>query len=188
LPMFHAGLLWRCNGVCLVQTGPGSENQFAGVAQAFADSVPILLLPCGYDRRELRRPQFCRPGTTIGSVTKSVEYGLLFADQIPTLMRRAFVLLRTGRPGPVMIEIPAMLLRRNSMMSCCATSPVKGWRPAGDQADVKRVASALIGAKNPVIRAGNGILICQCWMSFGEFARAAADSCIHYDAGEECFP
>ncbi|MFC1941826.1 thiamine pyrophosphate-binding protein, partial [Chloroflexota bacterium] len=46
------------NGVCFVQNGPGSENAFAGVAQAFADSVPILVMPGGYNRRELRRPQF----------------------------------------------------------------------------------------------------------------------------------
>ena len=62
----------RCNGVCLVQGGPGNENQFAGVAQAFADSVPILLLPCGPDRRELRRPQFVALNN-YRSVTKSVD-------------------------------------------------------------------------------------------------------------------
>ncbi|HUL30277.1 MAG TPA: hypothetical protein VLZ03_07450 [Thermodesulfobacteriota bacterium] len=98
----------------------GSENQFAGVAQAFADSVPILLLPCGPDRRELRRPQFVGLNN-YRAVTKSVDMAC-FADQIPTLMRRAFVLLRTGQPGPVMIEIPRMWLRRNPMMSGCVTA------------------------------------------------------------------
>jgi len=86
-----------------------------------------------------------------------------FADQIPTLMRRAFVFLRTGRPGPVMIEIPSDVASEEFDDELLPYSPVKGWRPAGDQADVKRVASALIGAKNPVIRAGNGILYANAW-------------------------
>jgi len=156
------------NGVCLVQAGPGSENQFAGVAQAFADSVPILLLPCGPERRELRRPQFVGLNN-YRAVTKSVDMAY-FADQIPTLMRRAFVFLRTGRPGPVMIEIPPDVASEKFDDELLRYNPVKGWKPAGDPADIKRAASALIAARNPVIRAGNGVLYAHAWDELREFA------------------
>lgn len=149
------------NGVCLVQVGPGSENQFPGVAQAFADSVPILLLPCGYPRRELRRPQFVAIHNYRG-VTKWVDMAY-FADQIPTLMRRAFVALRTGRPGPVMLEIPTDVAFESFDEKLLQYRSVKGWKPAGDPADIRRVASALIRAKKPVIRAGNGVLYAHAW-------------------------
>jgi thiamine pyrophosphate-dependent acetolactate synthase large subunit-like protein len=158
----------RRNGVCLVQAGPGCENQFAGVAQAFSDSVPILLLPCGPNRRELRRPQFTALNNYRG-VTKWVDMAY-FADQIPTLMRRAFVFLRTGRPGPVLLEIPADVASEQFDDELFQYSPVKGWRSAGDPADIKRVAAALIAAKNPIIRAGNGILYANAWDELREFA------------------
>ena len=85
-------------------------------------------------------------------------------------MRRAFVSLRTGRPGPVMLEIPTDVAFEQFDEQLFAYSPVKGWKSAGDPADIKRVATALIAAKNPVIRAGNGILYAHAWDELREFA------------------
>ena len=82
-------------GVFLMQNGPGAENAFGGVAQAYADSVPILLLPAGMgrDRRGVH-PNF-NPARSYESITKwSDEINLV--DRIPELMRRAFTKLRSG--------------------------------------------------------------------------------------------
>jgi thiamine pyrophosphate-dependent acetolactate synthase large subunit-like protein len=176
----------RRNGVCLVQAGPGSENQFAGVAQAFSDSVPILLLPCGYDRRELRRPQFVALNN-YRAVTKLVDMAH-FADQVPALMRRAFVSLRTGRPGPVMLEIPMDVASEQFDDNLFQYSPVKGWRSAGDPADIKRVAAALIAARNPIIRAGNGILYAKAWDELQEFAELLQIPVFTTMQGKSAFP
>jgi thiamine pyrophosphate-dependent acetolactate synthase large subunit-like protein len=176
----------RRNGVCLVQAGPGSENQFAGVAQAFSDSVPILLLPCGYDRRELRRPQFVALNN-YRAVTKLVDMAH-FADQVPALMRRAFVSLRTGRPGPVMLEIPMDVASEQFDDNLFQYSPVKGWRSAGDPADIKRVAAALIAARNPIIRAGNGILYAKAWDELREFAELLQIPVFTTMQGKSAFP
>jgi acetolactate synthase-1/2/3 large subunit len=176
----------RRNGICLVQAGPGSENQFAGVAQAFADSVPVLLIPCGYDRRLLRRPQFVALNNYRG-ITKWVDM-TYFADQIPILMRRAFVSLRTGRPGPVMLEIPTDVAFEQFDERLFAYSPVKGWKSAGDPADIKRVATALIAAKNPVIRAGNGILYAHAWDELREFAELLKIPVFTTMQGKSAFP
>jgi len=176
----------RRNGVCLVQVGPGSENQFAGVAQAFSESVPILLLPSGYDRRDLRRPQFIAVNNYRG-VTKWVDM-VHFADQIPTLMRRAFVTLRTGRPGPVMLEVPRDVIFEHFDDSRFQYSPVKGWKSAGDPADVKRVATALIAARHPVIRAGNGVLFANAWDELRELAELLQIPVFTTMQGKSAFP
>ena len=144
------------NGVCILQNGPGAENAFAAVAQAFADSVPVLVLPAGYERRQQKRPLFSAT-RNYREITKSVDMAA-FADQIPTLMRRAFVYLRTGRPGPVMLEIPIDVGAQQFDDKLFEYQPVKGWKTGGDPSDVKRVAEALINAENAIIRAGNGIL------------------------------
>ena len=176
----------RRNGVCLVQMGAGSENQFAGVAQAFADSVPILLLPSGYGRRELRRPQFVALNN-YREVTKWVEMAH-FADQIPTLMRRAFVSLRTGRPGPVMLEIPTDVAFEQFDDRLFQYTPVKGWKSAGDPADVRRVAAVLVSAKNPVIRAGNGVLYANAWDELRELAELLKIPVFTTMQGKSAFP
>src|SRR6266511_2601473 len=90
-------------GVFLMQAGPGAENAFGGVAQAFADSVPILLLPAGANRDRLGVPPTFSPTRSYEAITKwSAQINL--ADRVSELMRRAFTKLRSGRPGPVLLE------------------------------------------------------------------------------------
>jgi len=176
----------RRNGVCLVQTGPGSENAFAGVAQAFADSVPILLMPGGYARRSLERPNFIAPHN-YREITKWADM-IHFADQVPTLMRRAFTYLRTGRPGPVLLEMPMDVAFEQFDDEKFQYEPVKGWKTAGDPSDIKRVAKALIAAKNPVIRAGNGVLYAQAWDKLREFAELLQIPVFTTMQGKSAFP
>jgi len=176
----------RRNGVCVVQNGPGSENAFAGIAQAFADSVPILFMPGGYARRELRRPQFVAVDN-YRAVTKWADI-VHFADQIPGLMRRAFTYLRTGRPGPVLLEVPMDVVFERFDDSLFQYEPVKGWKPAGDPADVRHVAEILIKAKRPIIRAGNGVLYAQAWGELQEFAELMQIPVFTTMQGKSAFP
>src|ERR671924_1435734 len=93
-------------GVFAMQYGPGAENAFAGVATAYSDSVPILVLPLGHQRDRAQVFPLFSSARTYASVTKSVET-LNQPEQVSEVMRRAFSLLKNGRPGPVMVEIPA---------------------------------------------------------------------------------
>lgn len=165
---FSRASLGKKFGVCLVQNGPGAENAFSGVAQAFADSVPILVLPAGYDRRNRKRPLFSADHN-YREITKYVDLAH-FADQVPTLMRRAITYLRSGRPGPVMIEIPTDVASEKFDDGNFSYQPVKGWKPAGNPEDIDRVAEALTKAENPVIRAGNGILYADASRELQELA------------------
>lgn len=174
------------NGVCMTQWGPGAENAFVGVAHAFGDSVPILLLPAGYERRMLYRPQFSAK-LSYREITKWVDT-VSFADRIPEMMRNAFTYVRNGRPGPVMLEIPSDVGEEEFDDALFQYQPVKKYRSAGDPNDVKAVVKALIAAKNPVIRAGQGVLYAQAWDELREFAELLQIPVYTTMNGKSCFP
>jgi acetolactate synthase-1/2/3 large subunit len=173
-------------GVCTLQYGPGIENAFSGVAQAFSDSVPILLLPMGHPRRRLVPPNLSAV-QSYQVVTKWVD-SLNLADRAPELMRRAFSYLRTGRPGPVVIELPADVSDEEFDDGLFRYKPVKGAKSEGDPADVREAAKALIAAKNPIIRAGLGVLYACAWDELREFADLAQIPVFTTMCGKSAFP
>ncbi len=174
-------------GVCITQGGPGNENAFSGVAHAFADSVPILILPSGVERRRISTlPSFSAVENYRG-ITKWVD-SINFADQVPEMMRRAFTYLRMGRPGPVMLELPADVADEEFDDAIFQYRPVKGVKTAGDPADVREVAKALIAARNPVIRAGQGVLYASAWDELREFAELLQIPVFTTMNGKSAFP
>jgi acetolactate synthase-1/2/3 large subunit len=113
---------------------------------------------------------------------------LAFADQVPEMMRRAFTYLRTGRPGPVLINIPVDVGQEEFDDAMFQYKPVKPARPAGDPADVKEVAKALIAAENPVINAGQGVLYACAWDELRELAELLQIPVITTINGKSAFP
>src|ERR671929_1158546 len=96
-------------GIFAMQHGPGSENAFGGVAQAYGDSVPLVVLPMGFPRNlQNISPNFSSL-LNFQHVTKWVEQVSL-ADQVPNALRRAFTQARNGRPRPTMVEIPSDIM------------------------------------------------------------------------------
>src|SRR5256714_5137253 len=96
----------RHPGVFAMQYGPGAENAFPGVATAYSDSTPMLLLPLGHQRDRAQVFPLFSSARTYASVTKSVET-VTTGSQVADVMRRAISVMRMGRPGPAMVEIPA---------------------------------------------------------------------------------
>src|SRR6266704_2031201 len=93
-------------GVFAMQYGPGAENAFAGIASAYSDSNPILLLPLGHPRETAHPFPMFNSTRTYASVTKSVE-PVVLPEHTVGAVRRAFNALKNGRSGPVMVEIAA---------------------------------------------------------------------------------
>src|SRR5256886_8769449 len=123
-------------GVFAMQYGPGAENAFAGVARAYSDSVPILVLPLGHQRDRAQVFPLFSSARTYASVTKWVET-LNQPEQVTEVMRRAFNLLKMGRPGPVMVEIPAdVALAEVDDAIVHAYRVVKPTRSAGNAQDI----------------------------------------------------
>src|SRR3984893_11127248 len=92
-------------GVFAMQQGPGTENAFGGVAQAYGDSSPIVVLPAGYPRRLINVPPNFNAALNYRHITKCAEQVVL-PGEVPAAMRRAFTQVRNGRPRPALVEIP----------------------------------------------------------------------------------
>lgn len=147
-------------GVFLMQNGPGAENGFGGVAQAYSESVPILLLPAGMPReRRGVHPNFY-PARSYETITKwSEEINLV--ERVPELMRRAFTKLRSGRPGPVLLEIPSDVAGEELDEVLFDYEPPAQVRTSGDPIAIRRAVQALLAAEHPIIHAGQGVLYAE---------------------------
>ena len=147
-------------GVFMMQNGPGAENGFGGVAQAYSESVPILLLPAGMPREKRGvHPNFY-PTRSYETITKWSEE-MNIVERIPDLMRRAFTKLRTGRPGPVLLEIPQDVATGELPEELFNYEPPRVVLQQADPSDVSRAAKVLLAADRPIIHAGQGILYAE---------------------------
>jgi len=144
-------------GVFCMQGGPGSENSMGAVAQAFADNVPILLLPTGLglDRVGVR-PTFSAV-RNYQWITKSAE-AINRIDQVVPIMRRAFHALRNGRTGPVLVEMTGDVCAQQVPDAAMNYVPPKASLQRPSASDVKDAAKLLLNAKKPLIWAGQGVL------------------------------
>ena len=173
-------------GVACVQSGPGSENAFGGVAQAFSDSVPILMLPGGVARRSHGIPTHFEAVPNYGGITKWVAQ-VNFPDRVPAMMRRAFSLLRTGHPSPVMLEIPTDVASEDIDDSFDYRPPEK-IKPAGNPRDIEASVKALLTAESPILHVGQGVLYADGTDELIEFAELVGVPVMTTMAGKSAFP
>jgi acetolactate synthase-1/2/3 large subunit len=147
--------------VFCMQYGPGAENAFPGVATAYSDSTPILLLPLGHQRDRAQVFPLFSSARTYASVVKSVET-LTTGNQVADAMRRAISVMRMGRPGPAMVEIPADVANEDVPEALIeAYRPVSVTSAGANARDVDAAARVLREARRPVIHAGQGVLYAE---------------------------
>ena len=156
-------------GVTITQGGPGSENSMGGLAQAYSDNVPILYLPGGPAMSQYSiKPNFS-PVRTYATVSKFGEV-ITQPGQVAGVMRRAFHALRNGRPGPVIVEIPADIGGLEVPDAATNYNPPKRMRQAPEASDVKEAVNLLLNARKPVIWSGMGVLMAGATEELQEFA------------------
>jgi acetolactate synthase I/II/III large subunit len=144
-----------------MQYGPGAENAFPGVATAYSDSTPMLLLPLGHQRDRAQVFPLFSSARTYASVTKSVET-VTVGSQVVDVMRRAVSVMRMGRPGPAMVEIPADIVNEEVPDALVeAYRPVRVTSAGANARDVERAARVLRAARRPMIHAGQGVLYAE---------------------------
>ncbi len=145
----------RRMGVFAMQHGPGAENAYGGVAQAYSESVPVLVLPAGYARRLAHVPDNWNSTISMAGVSKTHEPINLPAET-PAVLRRAFTALRNGRLRPAVVEIPYDV-NDEEVPEPLVYEPVLSTRFGPDPAAVEVAAKALVEAGRPVIYAGQGV-------------------------------
>ncbi|MCC7283725.1 MAG: hypothetical protein IT556_15170, partial [Acetobacteraceae bacterium] len=173
-------------GAFCMQHGPGSENAYGGVAQAFGESVPVLVVPMGYPRRLAHIDPNFNSAVQMRGVTKMAEPVIVAAD-IVNLMRRAFSRLRNGRGGPVLIEVPSDMWNEE-VPEPLAYDPVLPVRYGPDPAGVAEAARMLAAAKRPVIYAGTGIHWARAWPELRRLAERLAAPVATSLGGKSAFP
>ena len=173
-------------GAFCMQHGPGSENAYGGVAQAYGESVPILVVPMGYPRRLAHIDPNFNSTTQMRGISKSAE-PVMLAAEVPHIMRRAFTRLRNGRGGPVLVEVPSDMWTEE-LPGELDYEPVLTARYGPDPADVKRAAELLANAKRPVIYAGTGIHWARAWPQLRRLAELLAAPVTTSLGGKSSFP
>ncbi|MEE2884625.1 MAG: thiamine pyrophosphate-requiring protein [Chloroflexota bacterium] len=173
-------------GVFTMQQGPGAENAYPGAAQAFADNVPILLLPAGVatDRSHVSPEYDSVEGYRI--VTK---WGARanYTRRIPELMRMAFYQLRTGKGGPVLVEVPHDIWD-SELDGDLDYTPVVGNSIAPDPSDIEAIADVLLSNDSAIVHAGQGVMYAEATDELIEFAELLEIPILTTMTGKSGFP
>ncbi len=173
-------------GVFCMQSGPGSENAFGGVAQAYGDSAPIVVLPGGYPRHLNQiQPNFSS-ALNYRHVTKSAEQ-VTMPEAVPEAMRRAFTQVRNGRPRPVLVEFPSDIYSEE-ISDSFDPAPAPRLRYGPDAAAIDAAAEALLAADCPVIYAGQGVHYARAWDALKELAELLGAAVTTSLGGKSAFP
>lgn len=150
-------------GVCMVTSGPGATNLITGIATAFMDSIPMVAITGQVPSHLLGRDIFQEVDIT-GAVAPFSKHSYLVKDanDIPTVVKEAFHIASTGRPGPVLIDIPIDVQEQElDVFSYPTQVNIRGYKPSikGNELQIKRVVEAIAQAKQPVICAGGGVFL-----------------------------
>ncbi len=173
-------------GVFGMQHGPGAENAFGGVAQAYGESAPLVVLPMGYPREQSYvNPNFSS-ARSFAPVTKLSEQ-LLTPGMIVASLRRAFTAVRNGRPRPALVEIPTDLMMAE-LPDDWTYTPAPTVRYGPDPADVEKAADMLLAAQKLVIYAGQGVHYAAAWAELQEFAELLEAPVTTTLSGKSAFP
>jgi acetolactate synthase-1/2/3 large subunit len=176
-------------GVALCGTGPGATNTLTGIAGAFADNIPVLLLmgqhPLANMGREIQQEA---PSSIFDSFVKW-KGTMSKIEDIPSIMRRAFTALRSGTPGPVVLEMPLDVLSSEAPDEVLHYEPVgPGRKAAADPSDIERAADILVNANYPILNLGGGVLAAEAWDEARELAEMLSMPVATTLVGKGTFP
>ena len=174
-------------GVFTMQHGPGAENAFGGVAQAYADNVPMLLIPGGSTERRVG----VHPGfDAIPNYQHITKWAgrINTIERIPEMVSQAFTHLRNGRPGPVLLELPGDVGHAEVPANIEEYQPSRSYKSYAANEDVRDIITALLKAKAPVINAGQGTLYAEATDELIEFAELVNVPVMTTLAGKSAYP
>src|ERR1700729_3803129 len=147
-------------GVALATSGPGATNLITPITDAMMDSVPVVFLT-GQVRTELLGTDGFQEADTIGITMPVVKHSFMIQHplEIPRSIHEAFHIARTGRPGPVVVDIPQDLSRADIPYEPVSDVRLPGYQPTieGNQKQIRIAAKALANARRPIIYAGGGV-------------------------------
>jgi len=178
-------------GVCLATSGPGAANLVTGIANAYMDSSPLVAITGQVARSVIGKDAFQETDIT-GITLPITKHNYLVSDaaELAKTIKEAFYIAQTGRPGPVLIDIPSNVQQEKAEFVYPDKVALPGYRftSRGHSAQIKKAAKLINEAKQPVIIAGRGIIISQAYADFSELAEKAQIPVVHTLLGIASFP
>lgn len=179
-------------GVCLVTSGPGVTNAVTGIATAYMDSIPMVILSGQVPTHAIGQDAF-QECDTVGITRPCVKHNFLVRDvkDLAETLRRAFYIARSGRPGPVLVDIPKDV----SVAMCKYTPPrapvqLRSYAPVtkGHQGQIKKAVQMLLAAERPMIYAGGGVVLAEAADELRKLVRMTGAPCTTTLMGLGAYP
>ena len=149
-------------GVCLVTSGPGATNTVTGIATAYCDSIPIVVFTGQVPTALIGNDAF-QEADIVGITRPCTKHNYLVKDvrDLARVVREAFFLARSGRPGPVLVDLPKDVVAGKADFNYPKNIVMKGYKPTTEahMGQIKRAYTAIAKAKRPVIYAGGGVIL-----------------------------
>lgn len=178
-------------GVCVATSGPGATNLITGIACAYMDSIPMVAITGQAETNLIGTDSFQEADIT-GITAPITKHNYLIKDvkELPTVVKEAFYIASTGRPGPVLIDIPVDVSKSLIEENVKVELKLEGYKPTykGNPKQIIQAAKRIFDSKKPVIFAGGGIIISGASSELADFARYAKIPVITSLLGKGGFP
>ena len=178
-------------GVCIVTSGPGGTNTVTGLATAYMDSVPLVVFTGQVPTMLIGNDAFQEADIT-GITRPCTKHNFLVKDvqNLPMIIKQAFHLARTGRPGPVLIDLPKDVIAATTDFSYPSKLKMRSYNPTyhGHPGQIKRAAKLIAGAKKPLIYAGGGVILSNASKELTALAQKLSIPVTTTLMGLGCFP
>ncbi|HXV65797.1 MAG TPA: biosynthetic-type acetolactate synthase large subunit [Nitrosopumilaceae archaeon] len=185
------GRVSRKPGVCFATSGPGATNLLTGIATAQADSAPMIAVTGQVPVKMIGKDAF-QESDIIGMANPCVKYSFQPREvtEIPEVVRKGFYIAATGRPGPVLIDIPKDVQQNEASMSFPEEVKVRGYHPWTDPdiVQIEKAIDMLLAADKPIILAGGGVTISSAFAELQSIAELLMIPVVTTFKGKGSFP
>src|ERR687892_2332769 len=181
----------RKSGVCLATSGPGATNLITGIATAHADSIPIIAITGQVPLAMIGKDAF-QETDIIGISNPCTKYAFQprKAVEIPEIIKKAFYIAESGRPGPVLVDIPKDVQQATADMKFPELIKVRGYNPnlEADLSEMGRAVELLLNAERPIIMAGGGVILSGAFSELQALAELVKIPVVTTFKGKGAFP
>jgi acetolactate synthase-1/2/3 large subunit len=178
-------------GVALVTSGPGVTNAVTGIATAYMDSIPMVVISGQVPTSYIGEDAF-QEVDAVGITRPCVKHNFLVKDakDIAATLKKAFYLAKSGRPGPVLVDIPKDVSNQKTEFSYPATVSIRSYNPQtrGDAGLIRQAAQLLLEAKRPMVYAGGGVILSDASRQLTELVRLLGAPCTNTLMGLGGYP
>jgi len=178
-------------GVCLVTSGPGVTNAVTGIATAYMDSIPMVILTGQVPTHAIGQDAF-QECDTVGITRPCVKHNFLVKDiaELAPTIKKAFYLAQTGRPGPVLVDIPKDITQASAEYVYPKSVALRSYNPVtkGHAGQIKKAVQLLLEAKRPMVYTGGGVILSNASSQLTRLVRLLGFPCTNTLMGLGGFP